>query len=441
MWIARRRRWLERSPLIGLAVAAGLMAAAVVLKLLLPNLPTLASFMPAVIIGAFLGGRGVGLVALVLGTVASAYFVFNPPPPSTFATQTVSVLVFVMVGGTILFIIHLLDEAIRRLEREQAQLRLERAKLGLSLKAGRAATWNITQSKMQWDRTFYELVGLPYSDSPPTESEFFAMVHDDDRAKMTEARQQMARGLEPKPSDEYRLRRADGSWIWLINHRVQIDAENYVGLTIDITERKLAEEKIHFLFRELVHRTRNQFAVINSIAREVYKQSGSITEFENLFRHRMVGLARSQEAVGNAQDNPLSAIVAAQADIFGLSSRIDIKGVPVRVSETGAQYLSIALYELITNSIKYGAFTAGDARISVNWTVSGDTLEILWSENCSTTNTSSQPFAGTGFGARVLKDLTAQALDGQSEYEVRDDGVRWSLTVPLGRHFQHCAGA
>ncbi len=380
MWIATRGRWLDRKPVAGVAAVCALMAAAVVLKLLLPNLPTLAIFIPVVLMGTFLGGRWVGVFSLALGTVACAWFVYNPPPPSTVVTQTVSVLVFIVVGLCILFIIDLLDDTIRKLERERLELRLERAKLQLSLKAGHAATWNLSRQVMHWDRNFYDLVGLPHSTAAPGEAQFFAMVHDDDRPKMMAARKLMATGQVPPANDEYRLKRPDGRWIWLINHRVQVDPENYVGLTIDITDRKAAEEKVQFLFRELVHRSRNQFAVINSIAREVYKQSGSIADFERQFRHRMVGLARSQEVVGASEDNQLSALVAAQADIFGLSSRIDISGVAVNVSETGAQYLAIAIYELITNSIKYGAFTAGDARISMSWKVKGHTLELLWDE-------------------------------------------------------------
>lgn len=435
MWIARRRRALKRNPAISIGFVCALMATAVLLKLYFPNLPTLSILTPAVIIGAFLGGRMVGFLSLALGTVVAAYFVYNPPPPSTTTAQTVAILIFVGVGLLIIFILSLLDEAIRRLEREQV-------KLQLVLKAAKAASWEFDPSHpMNWDNNFFDLLGLPESEGVPSAEKFLAMVSEEDRPKMRKARELMSQGLQPPSRDEYRLKKPDGSWLWLVNHRVQMSEpeKSYVGLTLDITEQKAAQEEINFLLQELIHRSKNQFTVINSIARDVIRQSVSTEDFERQFQLRMISLAKSQDLVAKGSNKiaDLEELVRSQAEIFGAASRIDIAGPSVGISELAAQYLSIALYELMTNSIKYGALATEDKRLQVSWQPAKqyEALEILWKEEADENLHKYGPATTVaGFGTKVLKSLVASALGGSSELTIGNGVLEWKLQAPFGVH-------
>ncbi|MFO1032980.1 MAG: HWE histidine kinase domain-containing protein [Hyphomicrobiales bacterium] len=433
MWIERRRHALQRHPAIGLGAVVVLLLVATLLKLAMPSLPTLSLFFPPVLIGAFLGGRATGLLSLIGGALITAYFVYNPPPPLSFHWQTVSIVVFIAVGGLIIFVLKVLDDAILRLHREQS-------KLELVLKSAHAAIWEFNGTDaVKWNKNFVDLLGLPPGSAPPDRAQFLDMVHPQDRPKLEEAYRLITLGMPPAPHDDFRIRRSDGTWVWFDNHRVclQSSPPSYMGLVIDITERKNSEEQISFLLQELAHRSKNQFAVISTIAKDVYQQAGSGEDFHREFQLRMTGLARSQDLVvlGGAQSTSLLALLQSQAGIFGAEGRIATSGPVILVAETAAQYLAIAFYELITNSIKYGALATENRKISLAWKVNGGGAHITlqWREPMDTRSTSAKTnSAQPGFGTKVLNTLTAQALGGTARFLKSGTCIEWTLVAPLG---------
>jgi two-component sensor histidine kinase len=212
-------------------------------------------------------------------------------------------------------------------------------------------------------------------------------------------------------------------------------------LTIDVTEQKAAQEEIKFLLRELIHRSKNQFAVLNSIAKDVYRQAGSEEDFAHQFQLRMISLAKSQDLAvqGSIQRVELASLMLSQAEIFGAGPRIDISGPPVEADETAAQYLSIAFYELITNSIKYGALATENKKIHFSWSLADDqdSIEIAWQEELDgPRQVWPLESADSGFGMKVLRFLAARAIAGTSDLSIGDDRLVWKLIAPLTPHFQ-----
>jgi two-component sensor histidine kinase len=237
------------------------------------------------------------------------------------------------------------------------------------------------------------------------------------------------------PRDEYRFRRPDGRVVWLENHRVAVDQDgrHFIGITQDITRRKKAEKHIKLLMRELAHRVKNQYAVILALIRETKKQARSSEEFETLIQSRIVALSRSHDLIvhGEGDSADLHTLLVAHLDSFGVRDRLETDGPRVPVSSGAAQYLGMAFHELATNAAKHGAFSVPEGRVRVTWSLSGGAgerfLNLRWEE---TGGPKVDGTPSTGFGTRVLEELTPKALAGKAAVIHRPAGLAWELTAP-----------
>ena len=433
MWFEGRLPAFRRNPIVGGLVSAGLVIAAVCVKLLIPSFPTLTILFPAVLVSAWVGGAKWAIPTLVACALVGNYFLGKPLPVQTTTWQWTNIVIFLAVGGLIIFVVDLLGKAVDRYQHE-------RRRLDLALNAAKAALWESHPKRpLYWNKNFYDLVGLAYSGNAPPAEQFFELVHPDDREKMREARRLMDSGGEPRPWDEFRLIRPDGKMLWLENHRTSDPTQPnfYIGIIHDITERKRAEQKVDLILNELSHRIKNQYAVIIKIARDTYKQSSTAQEFNEAFLSRMQGLARSNELLikGGGQEVDLKALLLSQVETFGDSSRFQVYGPKLTVSANAAQYLAMAFHELSTNALKHGAFSQEAGTVEVTWAVSPGVpgmFELVWKERC-VIKSKPNPKSKSGFGMMVLEKLMPAAVEGKAEFVVELDGIRWTLTAPLER--------
>jgi PAS domain S-box-containing protein len=431
MWFENRLPVFRRNPVIGALVSAALVIAAIAIKLLFPAIPTLTILFPAILVSAWVGGARVAIPTLLVCGIAGAYLLGRPLPVQTATWQAVTIIVFLLVGGLIIFVVDLLGKAVDR-------YRHERRRLDLALKAAKAALWEIHPDRpLYWNKNFYDLIGLEYTDQAPPAEQFFELVHPEDREKMREARRLMDQGLRPAERDEYRLLRPDGKMLWLENHRATDTANEkfFIGITQDITQRKNAEEQVELVLNELAHRIRNQYAVIIKIARDTYRQAATAHDFNEAFQARMLGLARSNDLLlkGGGQEVDLRSLLLSQIEIFGDSRRIELNGPSVAVSANAAQYLAMAFHELSTNALKHGAFSVETGRIDVTWKISEGppaAFEITWQERGGPAPKSKSK---SGFGKLVLEKLMPAAVEGTAEILGEAGGIRWTLAAPLDR--------
>ena len=438
MPIPINRKWFEgklpafrRSPVIGGLVSAGLVIAAVGIKLLLPTIPTLTILFPAVLVSAWVGGARVAIPTLLVCGIVGAYLLGRPLPVQTTTWQVVTIIVFLLVGGLIIFVVDLLGKAVDRYQHE-------RRRHDLALKAAKAALWEIHPDRpLYWNKNFYDLIGLDYTGQAPPAERFFDLVHPEDREKMRQARRLMDQGLRPAERDEYRLLRPDGKMLWLENHRAS-DPTNerfFIGITQDITQRKNAEERVELVLKELAHRIKNQYAVIIKIAKDTYQQAATAKDFNEAFQSRMLGLVRSNDLLlkGGGREVDLRTLLLSQVESFSNSGRIELSGPPIAVSADAAQYLAMAFHELSTNALKHGAFSVETGQVDVTWTISGDlpaSFKIIWQERGGPAPKSKSK---SGFGKLVLERLMPAAVEGTAEIVVEPDGITWTLSAPLPR--------
>jgi PAS domain S-box-containing protein len=406
------------------AGAFAVLVTAGAVQLLFPQLPPFVVLYPAVAVCAVLGGVAAG----VLGVLAALAFAVARTaatawPPDAWA---LAALLAFALGGSILVAV------VAAYQRASSYFRHERQRLKAALQAANAAVWEIdANGKLTWDENFYRLVGLEPHTTPPTTEAFLAMVNADDRSKMAAAREAIDAGLPPRPIDEYRLHRPDGTTVWLENHRSRgaDGGRHYIGITQDITRRKQAEERIVVLLREAAHRAKNQFAVIQAIARETARGSDVGDAFYQAFVARIHALAKTHDLLvkGDWHRTTLHELLTAHWAPFGVEERCKVDGAPISVSAAAAQQLGLAFHELTTNAIKHGAL-ADSGTVLVTWTIAEEQFHLKWVES----GVGKKPeFASRGFGSRVLTTIVASALLGESNLSAAEQGLIWSLKAPL----------
>ena len=118
------------------------------------------------------------------------------------------------------------------------------------------------------------------------------------------------------------------------------------------------------LVAELHHRTRNLLAVVQSIALQTLRTSASLEGFGDEFESRLEALSRVQGLLARADREAvdLRALVEAELGAHGDGGadpgKVRVEGPPVALPAGSAQTLALALHELATNAVKYGALEA-----------------------------------------------------------------------------------
>ena len=204
---------------------------------------------------------------------------------------------------------------------------------------------------------------------------------------------------------------------------------------VDVTARKEGEAHLRLLLRELTHRSKNLLAVIQAIARQTARHTDTIERFIEQFGARLQALATShdllvQEGWHGAQLHQLIRSQLAQ-HLDGRAERVTVDGPAVALRPEAAQSLGLALHELVSNALRYGALSDARGRVSVTWRLrepsEGGGLEILWAEQGGPPVTSPQR---SGLGRLVIERNLPRALDGEAELTFDPAGARFRVLVP-----------
>ena len=244
---------------------------------------------------------------------------------------------------------------------------------------------------------------------------------------------------------EYRIIRPDGRLLWLSGRGQVISrtsngrAHRLISIMGDITERKANEERIQALMRELAHRSTNLMTVVQAIARTIGRGSASLREFQSKFDARLLALAKSHELLARQSwaATPLRDLVREQLQPFvpDNSLALDVEGPEAHLSVDVTQMVGLALHELATNALKYGAWSTTDGRVSVSWKLESSDSEPLclvltWRERGAPLP---KPSTRKGFGHIVLYDLVPKSLAGRTKGEFLPEGFRWAMSIPASK--------
>ena len=195
-----------------------------------------------------------------------------------------------------------------------------------------------------------------------------------------------------------------------------------VQISLDITERKRGEEQRKLLVNELNHRVKNTLAVVQSIASQTLRSATSLPEAGRSLASRLVSLAKAHDIL--TQENwsgaDLKDLIAASLTPHAGLDRFQLSGDSVWLPPTLALSLAMALHELTTNAIKYGALSTGRGTVSISWTTSsqaeGRRLRIEWREQGGPPVA---PAERKGFGTRMLERILDPEVRRQRFHHVR----------------------
>jgi PAS domain S-box-containing protein len=263
-------------------------------------------------------------------------------------------------------------------------------------------------------------------------------VHPDDR-DLT-----ISRWEDAQRSGEYYIehrirRRADGQYRWhQTRARPSEEASaEWVGTSADVHEMRSLHDRQQVLLSELQHRTRNLLALAQAIARQTQKSSTSLGEFSKQFESRLAALSRVQGLLARTDHGPiaLQQIVYAELEAHGASDTTEVGGPPVELAPNAAQALALALHELTTNAVKYGALRQPPANLSVNWHLrrdQADTHVILeWREKGVSMPDLALMDRRKGYGRELIERALPYQLNAKTSFQFTKDGVHCIVELPL----------
>ena len=328
-------------------------------------------------------------------------------------------------------------ERTAELEASTARLMQSEERRSLALAAGQMGSWewDPVNGDFTWDDGQYRIFGVDPATFDVTVDNIKALIHPEDWKHLQNAIKPAAQNT-PSFQTEFRVCRPNGQTRWCIGTAVaSADATDNIirisGVTVDITDRKDAEERQALLAREVDHRARNALALVQSIVR--LTRSDTIKAYIAAVDGRIGALSRAHTLLAQSrwQGADLARLVEEELAPYraGDDGKITATGPDVSLEPRTAQTLALALHELSTNAAKYGALSVMPGRVGVTWELQPDSLVLRWSESGGPVT---EPPASPGFGIRVISASIERQLEGETAFHWRPEGLHCSLRVPRG---------
>lgn len=202
---------------------------------------------------------------------------------------------------------------------------------------------------------------------------------------------------------------------------------------IETTDRVRFERKAAISNRELVHRIKNSYALVKAIVRQIARRATSVEDLREKLDARLSDMGHAQDilslrANSRATVGEIVSHVQDRMDNFG--DRIESSGPPVPLTDEETFALTLALFELATNSTKYGALSVDDGRVVVGWELDSarhdDVFSLIWREH---DGPPVAPPRERGFGSFLVKQLLAAEFGGKVTVDYPQSGVVCRLTT------------
>jgi PAS domain S-box-containing protein len=338
----------------------------------------------------------------------------------------------------------------KRKEAEEA-LRKSEERFQICARATRDIIWDIdlVTDRVWESEALRTQLGYAPEDIGPDTAWCLAHIHPDDQERVMQGFKQAAEGTGAHWSDEYRYRRADGSYANIVYRGfilrdAQGRAARMIGAMQDITERKQAEEALRasesrarLLLAELQHRVRNTLSVIRSITRRTAETSTSVEDYAMHLDGRINAFARVQTAVARDPTAGLDLTDLVTDELLTYAAhqgdQVRIAGPAVRLQPKAAETFGLAIHELATNAVKHGALVVPQGRIRVTWRVHNSTevprLVFEWKESGVPERAAKR--RRRGFGTDLLERTLAYELKAKVAQAFEPDGLRCTIELPL----------
>jgi PAS domain S-box-containing protein len=290
-----------------------------------------------------------------------------------------------------------------------------------------------------YNARWYEFTGVPEGS---TDGEAWnGMFHPEDQDRAWATWRRSLETGEPY-AIEYRLRHREGEYRWVIGRALPVRADDgtitrWVGTCTDVHDAKLQAAENELLLRELSHRIKNIFAVINGIIGLSAREQPEARDFAQALKDRIAALGRAHDlARPHSPDSlPESGMASLHMLLYALLApyvaaddpRLSISGEDIPVDDRGATPVAMLVHELATNAAKYGALSVPEGRISITTSLSDGMLTLRWEERDGPAL--SGPPTRTGFGTRLADMSVRQQMGGTLTHDWRPEGLSVTMAV------------
>lgn len=278
-----------------------------------------------------------------------------------------------------------------------------------------------------YNKRWYDFTGTTFEE---VEGDGWKRVHDPDHVDRVDRhfRECFARGEEWE--DTFPLRGANGEYRWFLSRAMPIrdeagDVVSWFGTNTDITEQREQEEQIRLLLMEVNHRSKNMLSTVQALARRTARDdAGFIARFED----RVRSLAVNQDILVRRdwREVPVDELVRLQLHFIDeAAGEVSISGPHCSLIPRAAEVIGMALHELATNSLKYGAMSAEGGHVDIGWNCpDGEGFSIWWRESGGP---AVEEPDHAGFGTTLIREVPRHNLGAQVELDYNPDGVSWLL--------------
>jgi PAS domain S-box-containing protein len=301
--------------------------------------------------------------------------------------------------------------------------------------------WNVAADKIYWTTEQEQLFGIAPGSFEGNYQGWTSRVHPDDVAVFEKNFAVAIASGDRELSFAYRIILQEGSYRYIegsitILYDASGKPERVIGVNIDVTKHKQAEERQQLLIRELHHRVKNTLATVQAIVGSTARTALSIDEFYQGFVGRIVSLARTHNLLTEElwQKASLEDLVQTELGPYEdeARNRILVEGPHVELPSEAAVPIGMAIHELTTNAAKHGALSTFGGQVAVKWTVeegeAGTLLHFTWEENGGPKV--SAPIR-QGFGSRLLQRVLTTQLQAEVTIDFKKENLHFAMTLPI----------
>lgn len=306
-----------------------------------------------------------------------------------------------------------------------------RASLALSAARMGEFEWDFEQDRLIISERMGEILDRPAGVTSADGGRVLSRsIHPDDVEAVRAAIRQGQADSRPLEV-QFRRYRPDGATQWISAALVAIpDASGQprrmIGVLQDITDRKAEENAREALVAELDHRVKNVLASVQSLAAQSARKTTSLDAFLKTFAGRLDAMASAHTLLTATRWRGAEITNIAAAELGGLApGQARWSGPEIVLNPRATNSLTLALHELATNAVKYGALSTDTGRVEVSWKARpAGGFDLTWVER------GGPPVAQPerrGFGSTLLERVTGRELGGETRMEFRPDGVRVTI--------------
>jgi two-component system, chemotaxis family, CheB/CheR fusion protein len=212
---------------------------------------------------------------------------------------------------------------------------------------------------------------------------------------------------------------------------------DWFGTVTDIHELLELQERQQLLLHELQHRVRNSLAIVRSLAERTARTTNTVKEYAGELIGRINAMARTQTLLTSSADTATDIRTIIDSEIFAQFDRnrdqVSISGEAVPLLGKSAENISLAIHELASNAVKYGALSQRNGRLEVSWQVekngSKPVLKFVWRES-GFDQPLSKP-SRRGFGSDLIENVLPYQSGGKGEIDFKSDALTCTIELPF----------